>query len=1003
MSEKILSSLIHILALLSRTRRGADYIVEKNMVISFLQKQYSSDVVKKYTTHFEKIYNSVTAEAQNRETESPEAILGEIDKISMGIYNYLSFRQRIYILVSLLEFSKYLKNYLEPQDTLERYYDYVKRISVNLKVDKATFINCKGFCLDKYHLVPDKNSLLIISNKKLSYASRINSLINKEIEGLLYVLKFEQEFFLLKYEGEKTLYVDNNILKKNSVYFFSNSSFIKDKNNYILFYNEIDKAYIKSEPWQKLIYTAINIEFRYKNSNNGIKPFSFQSESNELVGIIGSSGSGKTTLLNLLNGNLKLHGGEIKINGTPLNETLLSSGIIGYVPQDDLLINELTVFENLFFSARLSKNWGSDAVLREKVENVLEIFQLYEFKDIKVGSVLKKTISGGQRKRINIAIELIREPTILFVDEPTSGLSSTDAFNIIHLLKQQVQRHKLVFVNIHQPSNDVFYLFDKMIIIDKGGYPVYFGRPGDALEYFRTTIHRIQTISSGKYQSEQEEILSIVEEKRVNEFGNTTNERLVPPEKWYRLYKGSYKLGSVAKETPGALPVNTAIIPGSFTQFKAFLIRNIKTKISDRQYLIMALSISPVLAFVLSFLCKQYTWDKAGNKLYIFNQNDNMASFYFMSVIVAVFVGLIVSAEEVHRDKKLFIREQFLNLSKLSYYTSKIFFLLFFSFLQTGAFALISTLILEIPSNLVVYWAALFFISLLSNVIGLIISKLFDSLIAIYIAIPLILVPQILLSGVVVKYEKLHPAVTSQEYVPLIGDLMPTRWGYEILIVNQFKNNAYQEKLFEIEKKESNLTYSAFILLPELEKMIEQDAAQDKWGSGSNTEIVLKELKKYPSFEKGLFTSSDKGARTVSTKEVGKLLRYIDQLQRKITQKLNKVMQDKDFIVKNTNLTYPGIKEENCNNSITDLVKDRNAVRTFKIIDNRIIRLYEPVFNPPQHTLGRSLFFSSAKKIGNLEVGTITFNLLVLSFMILIGGGILVFEVPDKIRKLLNI
>jgi ABC-type lipoprotein export system ATPase subunit len=157
----------------------------------------------------------------------------------------------------------------------------------------------------------------------------------------------------------------------------------------------------------------------------------------KLIGIMGGSGSGKSTLLNILNGNLKPSRGHVTINGIDVHsERDRIRGVIGHVSQDDLLIEELTVFQNLFYNAKLCFRRPDDEQVAERVLRMLQSLGLYETKDLKVGSPLEKTISGGQRKRLNIALELIREPSVLFVDEPTSGLSSRDSENIMDLLKE---------------------------------------------------------------------------------------------------------------------------------------------------------------------------------------------------------------------------------------------------------------------------------------------------------------------------------------------------------------------------------------------------------------------------------------------------------------------------------------------------------------------------------------------------------------------------------------
>src|SRR5262249_47597674 len=135
----------------------------------------------------------------------------------------------------------------------------------------------------------------------------------------------------------------------------------------------------------------------------------------------------------------------------------------------------------------------TDEKITERVERLLQTLGLYETRDLKVGNPLEKTISGGQRKRLNIALELIREPSVLFVDEPTSGLSSRDTENIMDLLKQLVLKGRVVFVVIHQPSSDIFKLFDRLLMVDQEGYPVYYGDPVDAVVYFKRVTGQVNS------------------------------------------------------------------------------------------------------------------------------------------------------------------------------------------------------------------------------------------------------------------------------------------------------------------------------------------------------------------------------------------------------------------------------------------------------------------------------------------------------------------------------
>ncbi len=192
----------------------------------------------------------------------------------------------------------------------------------------------------------------------------------------------------------------------------------------------------------------------------------------------------------------------------------------------------------MYLSAKLSLGSLSNEEILDKVEMVLTDLNLMRVKNLVVGGVLNKSISGGERKRLNIAIELIREPLILLVDEPTSGLSSLDALNVINLLKEQAVNGKVVIINLHQPSINIFNQLNKLFLLDKGGYPVYAGNPAEAYEYFRGKAHLIE-IKHAEVQnlvSDPSRLFEILEEKKIDQYGQYSSERKNTPEDWYQIF-----------------------------------------------------------------------------------------------------------------------------------------------------------------------------------------------------------------------------------------------------------------------------------------------------------------------------------------------------------------------------------------------------------------------------------------------------------------------------------
>ena len=202
--------------------------------------------------------------------------------------------------------------------------------------------------------------------------------------------------------------------------------------------------------------------------------------------------------------------------------------------------------------------------------------------------------------------------------------------------------------------------------------------------------------------------------------------------------------------------------------------------------------------------------------MYAIRSYYDIPIYLFMAVVVAIFIGLTVSAEEIIKDRQLLKREKFLNLSRISYLNSKIIILFAISAIQTISFVLAGNLIMEIKGMTAAHWFIMFSASCASNMIGLNISAALNSVITIYILIPFLVVPQLLFSGTMVKFDKLNRSISSYEHVPILGDLMFSRWAYEAMAIKQFRDNDYQKNFFYLDKKKSEANYIASFLIPAL-------------------------------------------------------------------------------------------------------------------------------------------------------------------------------------------
>jgi energy-coupling factor transporter ATP-binding protein EcfA2 len=652
------------------------------------------------------------------------------------------------------------------------------------------------------------------------------------------------------------------------------------------------------------------------------------------------------------------------------------------------------------------------------VNKTLSSLGLSETKDLKVGSVLDKTISGGQRKRLNIGLELLREPSVLFVDEPTSGLASRDSENIMDLLKELSRKGKLIFAVIHQPSSDIFKLFDKLIILDEGGYQIYYGNPVEAIIYFKALFNLVDSEhgtcnTCGNVNPEQ--IFNIIETQVVNEFGKLTNERKVNPSQWYDIFLKKICIEHINQETN--ILKSALDIPGRIKQLKIFAARDLLSKIVNKQYLLINLLEAPLLAILLAYIVKYFPFTGASFKsVYSFSDNVNIPAYIFMSIVVALFMGLTVSAEEIVRDRKILQRESFLNLSRGSYLYSKLLILFTLSAIQTLSYTLIGNYILEIRGMNLPFWLILFSTSCFANVLGLNISSAFNSAVTIYILIPILLIPQILLSGVVVKFDELNPSISSKDKVPVIGEIMASRWAFEAAMVTQFKENKFEKSFFDLDKKIGNAEYKNLyyvpVLLTKLNYCNRNYRETDPLISNrviSNFELLSNEigdeLTEFGTDNLPVYSKLNK--EDFNAEVYKKTNDFLKILKRVYVRRYNEVTEQKESLIQSlTNSQdklafYSKLRRDHHNKRIDEMVKKKNEVVRIIEYKNKLVQKIYPIFQEPSganHLFDfRTIFYAPSKHFISRQIDTLWFNIAMIWFMTVILFVTLYFDLLRKI------
>lgn len=314
----------------------------------------------------------------------------------------------------------------------------------------------------------------------------------------------------------------------------------------------------------------------------------------ELVGMLGPSGAGKSTLLMSVLGLLRPTSGGVLVNGKPLQQQYESFRTnVGYVPQDDIVHPQLTVREALWYACKLRLPPMPEADLQESIERTLKQVGLFEQRDLQIGSAEEKVLSGGQRRRVNLAVELVTDPSLLILDEPTSGLSWTDAADVVATLRRLADDGRTIVLTIHQPDFQEYEKFDSVAILGRGGKLLFCGPPSpDSYEFFGAAPHKPREMFDHVEQMP-------AEEWRTRFEGSQTFQRFIvqrSPEK--------------AKNTEGPAPKPRA--RSSFRQFPTLLARSIKLTLRNKTALALLMLQAPLLGLLIGLTTNGSTSFRVG-------------------------------------------------------------------------------------------------------------------------------------------------------------------------------------------------------------------------------------------------------------------------------------------------------------------------------------------------------------------------------------------------------
>jgi ABC-type multidrug transport system ATPase subunit len=536
--------------------------------------------------------------------------------------------------------------------------------------------------------------------------------------------------------------------------------------------NEKDATIVQKEFLDGFSIEAKNITIEVGNKIKLLDNISFTVNPGELVGLMGLSGAGKTTLIKALNGYDKPISGTSLINGNDLYENYnLVKSIIGYVPQDDIVHPELNVGEALRYYAklRLASDMSNEEI-NILIDDTLNKLGIIGTKDTLIGSPeTGKGISGGQRKRVNLAMELLAKPKVIFLDEPTSGLSAVDTKMVMELLRKLADEGTTIIITIHQPSFDNYKIMDNQIILSYGKLAYYGPTYPNSIEYFNKNSDNTEVLNNpdnaliGLHQQEEQQgELKLDARKERNKKGLY----------WKANYEKSKEFKEYVKGREGkkkTLSTNTESVSG-FKQWLVLTSRYLRIKLKDMGNTSILLGQAPIIAIMIVMLFSKSAY------------NDMPVTLLFVLAISAVWFGTINASREIVSEKPIFERERKVGIKIFPYIMSKFLVLSVLCLIQSialvGVVELLPPFSLGFGESFIEILLLIFLTSLSGLSIGLLVSTLAKSQAQALGLIPLVLLPMIIFGGGMLTVKQMNESGSSK-IAFYMSQATPTKWALE--------------------------------------------------------------------------------------------------------------------------------------------------------------------------------------------------------------------------------
>lgn len=998
MNENLLNALLELIALFARVNNTRFLDNAHNLIKTYIEQTVSINNGRLYARKFFEKLESFKNLHKNTPTDS-DSLKNNISEIVSQINSEMKEEERIVLFLSFLELIKLDKKV--DNDELS----FIEILSSQLHITTTDYKNSLLFilCESAWYGNDVNPDILIISNRDHNNPDQLEGswieqnrplgenqkllLVKKSLVGEMIILRLHCSHFLVgRYFGNQNVIINNRKVFPEKFFLIDPYSHIRVGNN-TLDFQEIIGIFKTNHLHNTLKLVGEDVSLQKKQIN--FAPFSFCEELGNLVLVISNRAVDSQNIALLLTGQLPLSTGQISFNGYNLvTQKYNIHKMIGLVPRANLFDEHISIFENFYLAANLAFPGFSEQKLSQHVNDTISHLKLNEVSYQPIRNIKSSIPDEYLKMLINTGMETIRDPFVLVVDLPLEKLNSSNTEEFCNILKSETNKGKLVFLISTNPGACILKKTDRMWIFDYGGYLIYRGIANNAVNYFQKINNNLsssQDICPACGNMNIDQVYQLINTKVLDKFGRPTHVRKLAPREWYNIYKEKIEQSEIRTKSRKVVPSYLSSIPNINIQFFAYLKKSFRSLIANPVKPLLTMAGGFLIALIIAGLLR-YDWTEN----FSFSKHEYLPLLFFLNSVVCFIAGTIMGLQFTADDKLHIAFDYYKNYSFFSYLNVKYLLIILLSVVFSLIFTFITNSITGTLSLFYLNWPVYFSMAFTGACIGLFLGyinlKLRNTLFITAILFSL----NMLFSGHILPFNSFPKQIASDKYIPAFAEVLPVRWGYEALVVQQFKDNDYEKNLYKAEQTVSDLTFKTNVLMPKLQESLYNIQKQRKGVSKLQEfyKVLVDINKKYQDiFQFEYLSALEK--KQVSIEILTELEDYMRYVQFQLYEKLKEALAQRNEIRQSLkdslgNERYEILMNQSFNPSLAMFVSGKKQGINYIENNGEIIQTDDPVYRLPESNYGRSHFFAPQKLMNGYYYDTTYFNLFIVGLEVFV-------------------